>query len=322
MPLPWGPILGAVGNVAGGLFGMAGANKGAKAAIKGAKINAKAAKWASRQNLKFQKLFAKKGIQWRANDARKAGFHPLAALGASGATFSPSFTTGSPGDGLINAGNQYAAAGASMGQGISRAATALGDIEDRNDEFTAQAQRLQLENLHLQNALLASKVATENQPGNPPPMSTNRWLIDGQGQTQKLAASSPLVADKALQRTASDPAQKWSEPGAVNDLGWTRTKTGLAPVMSTDAKERLEEDWIGGLTWNLRNRVLQNLQIGLTPPYPAPEGQVWKYNPLKQEYQLWDEKSLLRSHFKPAANTTAAEEAYRRRRHFYNNTGL
>lgn len=34
-------------------------------------------------NYNFQKEFAQNGIQWRANDARAAGIHPLAAMGAN-----------------------------------------------------------------------------------------------------------------------------------------------------------------------------------------------------------------------------------------------
>lgn len=34
-------------------------------------------------NYNFQKEFAQNGIQWRANDARSAGIHPLAAMGAN-----------------------------------------------------------------------------------------------------------------------------------------------------------------------------------------------------------------------------------------------
>lgn len=48
--------------------GMFGANKAAKSAD---------------ADRRYQKLFAKEGIQWRVQDAKAAGIHPLAALGAS-----------------------------------------------------------------------------------------------------------------------------------------------------------------------------------------------------------------------------------------------
>ena len=208
-----------------------------------------------------------------------------------------------------------------MGQGLGRAVSALDDAESRNDLYVQQAQRLQLENLQLQNAALASQVANLNQPGNPPAMTTNRWMLDGQGNTQKPSSSSPLIQDKPLSRVVSDPVNKASEPGAVTDRGYLRTNTGLAPVMSTDAKERLEEDWIGGLTWNLRNRVLQNLQVNLAPPYQAPAGKHWKYNPLKQEYQLWDNRYSLKETLKDSYSSRASGPSgvYRTRSNDYFN---
>jgi len=280
-----GALIGGVGSILGGLFGADAASSGAKKALKGAKVNAAAALAANRANLKYQTMFAKHGLRWRIKDARRAGVSPLVALGAQPATFSPSFVSGNPGDGMIEAGRIQAAGGDAMGQAIGRAANAFGDIDQRNNAYLAKMQELQLQNAQLNNAVLASQVANLNQPGNPPASPTNRWLIDGQGQT--TLSRTPLVVDKPLVRTAGVGGGN-QEPGSVTDIGYTRTKGGYAPVMSQDAKDRLEEDWIGGLTWNLRNRVLQSLQLNLNPPGEAPAGKHWKYNPITQEYQLWD----------------------------------
>lgn len=309
MAFPLGAALTGIGSIVGGLFGQSGAQAGARSAVRGAKINAKAARWASRQNLKYQKQFAKKGLSWRIKDAKMAGIHPLAALGAQVNSFSPSFVSGNPGDGMIEAGRIQAAGASDMGQAIGRAASAFGDIDDRNNQYLAKMQELQLQNAQLNNAVLASQVANLNQPGNPPPTPTNRWLVDGQGSATlgRSSAGSPLVQDQPLQRTVSNPGNLSQEPGAVTDMGFTRTTSGHSPVMSKDAKERLEEDWIGGLTWNLRNRVLQNLQLNLNPPYPAPKGQHWKYNPVKQEYQLWDDKYSISNQAKSYLRDTNAD---------------
>lgn len=298
-----GSILGGIGSIVGGLFGYQGAQSGARAAVRGARINAKAARWASKKNLKFQTRFAKNSVRWRVHDALKAGIHPLAAMGMQGMSFSPSFVSGNPGDGMIEAGRIRAAGASDMGQAIGRAATALGDIDDRNNAYLMKMQELQLQNAQLNNAVLASQVANLNQPGNPPATPTNRWLVDGQGQT--TLSRSPLIQDQPLKRVVANPDAASQEPGAVTDVGFTRTVGGYAPVMSTDAKERLEEDWIGSLTWNLRNRILQNLQIGLQPPYKAPPGKHWKYNPLTQDYQLWDNRYSLKETMKNPAFTPA-----------------
>lgn len=257
----------------GGLFSGAGAKSGGKSA-------ARATLKANAENIKYQKQFAKRAIRWKVRDAKRAGLSPLAALGAQTVAFSPSSV------GATQAGQGISAAAEAMGQGISRAGAAFGDIETRNNQYVTQLQKLQVDNMNLQNQKLASEIAVTTQAGQPPATPTNRWLVDGQGQTS--LPKSPLIQDSPLKRVVSDPGRPHSEPGAVTDSGYLRTPTGYAPVMSTDAKERLEEDWIGGLTWNVRNRLLQNLQLYLNPPPAIKNG--W-YNPLRQEYQPGNDRA-------------------------------
>jgi hypothetical protein len=47
------------------------------------------------ENIEMQKDFAQHGISWRVKDAKEAGLHPLAALGAQTTSFSPS-SVGAP----------------------------------------------------------------------------------------------------------------------------------------------------------------------------------------------------------------------------------
>ncbi len=49
----------------------------------------------NRKNIAYQKEFAQSGIQWRTDDARAAGVHPLFAMGANTTSFQPGFNTGS-----------------------------------------------------------------------------------------------------------------------------------------------------------------------------------------------------------------------------------
>lgn len=44
---------------------------------------------ANKANIKYQKQFAQQGIQWRVADAKAAGLHPLAAIGAQTGSFTP-----------------------------------------------------------------------------------------------------------------------------------------------------------------------------------------------------------------------------------------
>lgn len=106
-----------------------------------AQQNNKAITANNRTNNQLQYDFAQKGIQWRVNDAKKAGIHPLAALGAN--TNSPSFA----------------------GQPVSGSTT--GDfVKARNDSYMKATHELSLKSMEADNVLKlaqASKLAKETQ---------------------------------------------------------------------------------------------------------------------------------------------------------------
>lgn len=243
----------------------------------GGLIGQKSAEKQQKQNIQLQKDFAQHGIQWKVEDAKAAGIHPLAALGAQTISYSPS-----------SVGSSSLASGiAGAGQDISRAINSTRSESGRLDAYTKTLQDLQLRRAGLENELLASQIAKINQAGTTPPMPTagDRYLIDGQTQSGLKA---PLVTDSPLKRVTGDPGEPSHEPGAVTDLGYARTRSGWAPVMSKDVQERLEEDFLGSIAWNLRNRLAPTLfSSQANPPLAVPrdEDEYWVYNPLLQEYQ-------------------------------------
>lgn len=86
-------------------------------------------------NAQLQREFAQNGIRWRVEDAKAAGLHPLAALGTSGASASPSFVAGD------------------LGESIARAGQSMGDIVSRTRTATEAAiQDAQLESLKASSA--------------------------------------------------------------------------------------------------------------------------------------------------------------------------
>ena len=130
--------------------------------------------------------------------------------------------------------------------------------------------------MQLENQLLASKIATVNQGSQPPLTTTDKFVIDGQ-------PGSGLIKNTPLKRvTPVDNGTK--EPGAVSDIGYTKSKTGYPVVMSADAKQRLEDDFIGMLSWNIRNRLLPTLGFNRNPPKKI-KGHYWDYHPIYQEYR-------------------------------------
>ncbi|QXP44232.1 MAG: DNA pilot protein [Arizlama microvirus] len=252
-----GPIIGGIASIAGAGIAAGSASSAARASNRmQAKMNAK--------NLKYQKQFAQKGIRWRVKDARKAGIHPLAALGAQTPGFSPSFEAGN-GPEIRAAGG--AAAGnmvASAGQDFAGALSNMGDMDQKLAAMQYRMMDLQIKNQELQNAGLASKVATFQQAGSPPayPADASRYSIPGQASTLQ----GPLVVDVPMQRIVTRPGETSREPGAVPEIGNLQTTQGVAPAMSLDAKQRLEEDTIGTLQWNLRNRIMPMIDNAYRPP--------------------------------------------------------
>lgn len=223
------------------------------------------------RNAALQKEFAQSGIQWRVEDAKKAGIHPLYAVGANTPTYTPVSSVG---------GTDYSFLG-SAGQDIGRAVNATRSESARQEAYTATVQDLSVKKMKLENDLLASQVAKINASMNPPmPSAGDRYLVDGQAQ-------SGLVKTGPLKRQASAPGALSQEAGAVNSVGYMRTATGLAPVRSRDATDRLDDDTIGNLIWNVNNRLKPSLGWNYNPPAARlPKGyNSWYYDPATQEYR-------------------------------------
>jgi hypothetical protein len=54
----------------------------------------------------------------------------------------------------------------------------------------------------------------------------------------------------------NEPGRPGQERGSITELGFSRTNDGgYVPVMSNDAKQRYEEDIVGEIGWNVRNRL-------------------------------------------------------------------
>ena len=75
-PVVAGSLISTGGALAGGLFGKSSQKKEAKKAYR------------------RQKEFAQNTIQWKVADAKKAGLHPLYAMGSGSANYQPTFMSG------------------------------------------------------------------------------------------------------------------------------------------------------------------------------------------------------------------------------------
>lgn len=226
----------------------------------------------------IQREFAKNGLQWRVEDAIKAGIHPLAALGFQGPQAQP-VVVGDTGSPPPDPNSSFAA---TMGQGLSRAMMASGTRETR---LTSQMQlaslKLDIEGKAIDNQIRASQLRQMNQtgPAMPSPIGPTGGM-SGQGNFK-------VKPSEAISSSASQPAQ---QAGAINDYGYARTGSGgYIPVPSQDIKERIEDNLFHESTHFFRNNVLPNFGGGPTPPdpreYPLPKGyDHWAWSPIHQQF--------------------------------------
>jgi len=218
-----GPAISAGASLLGGLFGQKQQDK----------------------NVALQREFAQSGIQWRVADAKKAGIHPLYAMGAP--TVQPSVSAFSP----------MGAAVSSMGQDISRAMTASASEGTRQVNNTLQ--QLTLERAGLQNELLRSQIASMNartsQGGQRGPSinvtdETSPFFVP-QGAKE---ARSPLMLDNERVKTdpGTSPAKAWEDT-----LGDDVFSPGFLPNLFGMLKQQYgpPTTWSSQVAWGIWNRL-------------------------------------------------------------------
>lgn len=262
-----GPLISAGASLLGGLMGKSSADD----------ARDQANQHSLRQEA-LQREFAQNGIQWKVQDALKAGIHPIYALGSGGASYAPVSQNFTADTSLPNA-------LASAGQDISRGIHATRTQSQRTDAIGKQAAALQLEGLSLDNDAkrleIASKTGRLRSGQVGPPMAGDNYLIPGQTESGQ-------VKPKPLEVAPGAPGRPHMEGGSITDVGTSRTNDGWAPVPSKDVKERIEDNVFQEALHFYRNNVLPSVGQNLSPPYEAPKGKQWWFNTLRQEYQLYD----------------------------------
>lgn len=213
-----GSLIGAAGSLIGGLFGKKSAEKQAA------------------QNIKMQKQFAQQGIQWKVEDAKKAGIHPLYALGAQTHSFSP-----------VSVGDPLPGAIADMGQNIGRA---VDSGRTTNERFATRLGELSVQRAELENTKLASEIALLQQPGTAPAPLTENPIVPGQAVTHTKPDQSVVLTGNPSQDPAINP-----------ELTLIRTKNGYSPAPSENFKKLTEDNLLLEVPWSLRNQILPSLGV-------------------------------------------------------------
>lgn len=126
-------------------------------------------------NLDQQREFAQQGIRWKVDDAKAAGLHPLAALGAQVSSFSPISVGTSSADLRASTATAPSIDFSSLGQDLSRAEAAGSTSGERTSKLAQQVAKvmgaLTIEKAGLENDLLRTNIAkTRSQIGPPIPI--------------------------------------------------------------------------------------------------------------------------------------------------------
>lgn len=224
-------------------------------------------KRADAKNAAMQKRFAQEGIQWKVQDAKKAGVAPEFALGAPTYQASPTYTPDNSGSMIADA-----------GQNISRAAMASASEPEREMAKALQAETLR--GMKLDNDIkMTQGLSQAGFPQNPAFPHPRGNVIPGQG-------NSP-VKDVPLERTGMSASRPDSEGGSIPSVGWAKTSDGgLRPVPSQDIKNRIEDQLIPETAWAAQNLIAPNIGRGPRPPQEAlPKNAIgWRWSLSRQAW--------------------------------------
>lgn len=190
------------------------------------------------QNIAHQREFAQSGIQWKVADAKKAGIHPLYALGASTHSFAP-----------VSVGTPLADAVGSMGQDIGRAVNAVLPKEDRQTAFQKSVEALSLEKLGLENQLLASKIRTINQAGSPPPMPSVGISEEKPSDRPQLYRGGEIIPTDPYTSNAEDFQKRYGDEGPTSWLNSVLVQIADWQHQAKLRRDKLERSIRDGSIW-------------------------------------------------------------------------
>lgn len=237
-----GSLISAGANIIGGFLGKSSADSAREqnAAHAAAQMQA-------------QKDFAQQGIRWRVNDAKKAGIHPLYALGASTPSYTPTSATFTADNSL---GNAFSAAGQDIGRAINAGRTQ----PERQDAFQKSMSAIALESagldLEIKKTQLASSLQRLQANANPPIPTVGPFAVP---EAKKAEERQPLMVDGTRVPTSpgTSPAKAYEDqfgddvfsPGFIpNAYGSAQAAFGPPATwpsqMVAAAAARLKEEFV------------------------------------------------------------------------------
>lgn len=247
----WPALIGAAATIGGAILSSDAARK-----------NANIQQDAARENIQLQREFAQMGLRWKVNDAKAAGLHPLAAIGAQTQSFNP-----------VQVGSTYDPTGeilARGGQDVARAMTAGASAPER------RVAELQIKNAELDLKIKeANYVRTLRDMYSTPPVpgigKTGDPVADAMnsmGQTPLVQMNpDPLTPSKQMGvSAATSPLMKHY----IDDHGW------IWNVLNQEAAESVESDNTAQTKMMIHNGLkwIAGSNEKVKPDVPVPPG--WK----------------------------------------------
>lgn len=282
----------AIGGAVGGLLG--GVGSIVSAGMSGANAAA-----LNQANYEHQKEFAQNGIRWRVADAKAAGLHPLAALGAQTSGYTPSAVVGdSPDFSFLR----------DIGQDVGRAIDAKSTAAERaaNKAKIDQGANLELEGKQLDNEYKRTLIASQKQDDAlrlanaavraswsqqlPPAMPSikDNPVVDGQAQAYPIPGTESKPAEVVTSFRGGT-----IQAGTNPDIAFDKTRNGGYTMRMSDSQKQANEDSIHGTAAFLMRNVLPAAFLDASSAAPPrsllPSGgkdpdEVWTYNPWHNVY--------------------------------------
>lgn len=250
-------------------------------------IGASMASRDSSQNRKAQYDFAQRGLQWKVADAKKAGLHPLAAINATGAFYSPVHS-------------DAASFARDAGQDLSRALASHMSARERrtaehaavvrqqiDDDIALRESNARIENTNAETELLRSQIARMNS------------AQVGPGVPDAAPGSVNVLPSEVVTGDVGAPERA---PGMVTDYQFGRTASGGYTIMQSQDFHNRTEDTPQDWGWQFRNGLIphSNIFADLQRQHPAAPGHRWQWNPFTQEF------TQVRSHRAPRSRDFGA----------------
>lgn len=262
----------------------------AGAGLVGGLLGSKSEKNVTKENIEFQKKFAKKGIRWRVSDAKAAGLHPLAALGAQTQSFTPNPVGGSAlGDSISRAGQDI---GRAIGAQLTPAERKLQDIQLMQEE--AKLKNMGLQNMSLQGEIMRRNMTPAFPASDPSIQSSEVGAeyinkpLTREGAAGVEVGKNPLeqffqMGDKSLLKV---PSQAASEP--------MESSLGTAVEYHVYKMDKGSKNWKAWYNNKPTKEMIADYKY-INKHNPPPKGKVWRIK--KGRWFLVDAKTNKNSLF-------------------------